>query len=70
MILFCALCELALNGHEIELTGINKTIFTLIKPIIEANSERYKNGKKGGRPKKNQIETKTKPNYNQRRIKP
>lgn len=47
-----AICELSLNGNEINLNGISNTIFKLIKPQITANNERYENGKKGGRPKK------------------
>lgn len=72
-----AICELAMNNKETELTGMSKTIFTLIKPQILANTKRYENGKKGGRPKKETIgfveketigleneETKPKPNEN------
>lgn len=68
--LLCAICELALNGNEIELNGISSTIFKLIKPQINANLKRYKNGSKGGRPKtenkpkENQSKTKHKPNVN------
>lgn len=53
-----------------ELTGICKSIFTLILPQLEANDKRYENGKKGGRPKtktkpkNNQKETKVEPNVN------
>lgn len=47
-----AICELALNDKEIELKGMQKTIFRLMKPIIDANNERFENGKRGGRPKK------------------
>ena len=36
--LLCAICELALNGNEIELNGISSTIFKLIKPQINANT--------------------------------
>ncbi len=50
--LYDAICELALNENDTELTGIAKTIFTLIKPQILANSERYKNGKKRWETKK------------------
>lgn len=60
-----AISEYALDGNELELTGVSKAIFTLIKPQIDANTKRYENGKKGGRkPKQNQNETKTKPNVN------
>lgn len=47
-----AICELALNNKETELTGLAKIVFTLIKPQILANQKRYENGRKGGRPKK------------------
>ena len=50
--LFNAISEMSLNNNEIKLTGICKNIFAVIKPQIVANSERYENGKKGGRPKK------------------
>ena len=68
--LLSAICELALNGNEIELNGISSTIFKLIKPQINANLKRYRNGSKGGRPKtekkpkENQSKTKHKPNVN------
>ncbi len=60
-----AIMELSLNGKDTQLQGIDKTIFTLIKPQIEANNKRYENGSKGGRPK-NQDETKPKPKDNQK----
>ena len=50
--LYDAICNLALKNIETELDGLPKTIFTLIKPQILANNQRYENGKKGGRPKK------------------
>lgn len=75
--IYDAICEMALNENENKLTGIAKTIFTLIKPQLLANNRRYENGKKGGRPKKETIgfekektigfentKTKTKPNVN------
>ena len=58
--IYDAICELALNKNDTKLTGIPQAIFTLIKPQIVANTERYENGAKGkeygklgGRPKKN-----------------
>ena len=62
-----ALFEYALNGFEMELSGVDKTVFLLVKPQIDANNKRYENGKKGGRnkAKNNQKETKPKPSNNQ-----
>jgi len=51
-----AVYELGLNGKRIELTGISKTIFTLIAPQLEANYKKYLNGIK---PKQKQPESKT-----------
>lgn len=40
-----AICELALNETEVELKGgIQKAMFALMKPQIEANNKRYVNG--------------------------
>ena len=63
-----AICNYALNDEEDLLSSLNAAIFEMVKPQIDANTKRYENGKKGGRPKKpnqNQNETKPKPNYNQ-----
>lgn len=50
--IYDAICELALNENDIELTdATGQIIMELIKPQINANNERYINGKKGGRPK-------------------
>ena len=66
-----AIAQFALDGTEQELSGIEKAIFVLIRPQIEANNQRYENGKRGGRPpKKNQIETKPEPKKNQIETKP
>lgn len=64
---FTAICEYSLNGITTEnLNPIARGMFTLIKPQLDANIQRYKNGAKGGRPKyeKNQTVTKTEPNEN------
>ena len=61
--IYNAIFEYEFNKNIPELTGISKSIFTLILPQLEANNKRYENGKKGGRPKKE--ETKTKPKQNQ-----
>ncbi len=46
-----AIGEYALNGQEIELEGVEKIVWTTIKPQLEANRKKYENGKKGGAPK-------------------
>jgi len=58
-----AIFAYALDAQEPKLTGIVATVFKLIKPQLDANLQRYKNGAKGGRPK-NLTETETKPNHN------
>ena len=58
-----AVFELGLNGVEIELSGLDKTIFTLIKPQIDANIKRYRNGKI---PKDKQTESKKEANQEQK----
>jgi hypothetical protein len=62
--------EYGLYGKETDnLKPVAKSIFTLIKPNLDANQKRYENGKNGGRPK-NQTETKQKPKPNQTETKP
>ena len=41
-------------------------MMAMVVPVIDTNNRRYENGCKGGRPsdKKNQTETKPKPNRN------
>jgi DnaD/phage-associated family protein len=64
-----AIFEKEFHSAQVELEGISKAIYTLILPQLEANDKRYENGRKGGRPKKNQKETETKPNDNQNKTK-
>lgn len=59
-----AIFQFALDETEVELGGISKTVFRLIKPQIEANNRRYKNGckdkksdKKKAKRKRNGSET-------------
>jgi DNA polymerase III gamma/tau subunit len=61
-----AVYELGLNGNEVELTGLSKTIFMLVKPQIEANLKRFENGKK---PKLKQNKSKTEAKDDQDKIK-
>ena len=64
--LFDALCNYALNDVEPDLTGAPSAMFKLLKPQLDANTRRYENGCKGGRPKK----TEEKPKENQKETKP
>ena len=63
-----AICNYALNDIDPEgLSGTGDAVFTLLKPQLDANTRKYENGLKGGRPKKpnkNQDETKPKRNVN------
>lgn len=68
-----ALIKYALDGVEPEGSGSYIALYTIAKPLIDVNNQRYENGKKGGRPKKpnhNQTETKQEPNHNQTETKP
>lgn len=47
--LFDAICEFSLNDKTTEIQGIGKSVFILIKPLLEANNKRYANGKKAKR---------------------
>jgi len=54
-----AIFELGLNENEIKLEGISKTVMLLIKPQIEANIRRFKNGCKD-KTKQNESKTEAK----------
>jgi hypothetical protein len=55
-----AICKYALLGELPELSPIAKAMFTVMRPVMDAASARYEasvaNGKKGGRPKKENLE--------------
>jgi hypothetical protein len=57
--IYRAIFELSLNENRIELTGLSKTIFTLIEPQVLANLQRFKNGSKP-KEKRNGSETEAK----------
>ncbi|MBE6244232.1 MAG: hypothetical protein E7108_01755 [Bacteroidales bacterium] len=74
-----AIVVYATRGESIEdsINPFARGIFRAAKPQIDANNQKYSNGKKGGRPAKtensplqNQTETKEKPNKNQMETKP
>ena len=78
--IYRAIVRYGITGEETEcLKPIARSLFILMKPQIDANTSRYENGCKGGRPKAggedekpngNQTETKPKPNGNQTETKP
>ncbi|MDE5516424.1 hypothetical protein KRE49_11810 [Elizabethkingia meningoseptica] len=63
--------EYGLEGVTTDnLKPVARAIFTLIKPILDANNQRFVNGSKGGRkPSNNQEETENKPKCNQEETK-
>jgi hypothetical protein len=65
-----AIAKYALDGEVIEMDGIIKALFLSMKPQIDANTRRYANGCRGGKPKSNQNETKAEPKSNQTITKP
>lgn len=61
--LFDAIIAYSLDNKIPDFDGVNKALFLLMKPQIDANNKRYENGKKGagsgkngGRPPKNKDE--------------
>lgn len=60
--LYKAIFDYSLNFKEHDLKGLSKTIFMLIKPQLDANNKRYKNG---CTPKGNQEESKSEANHKQ-----
>lgn len=65
-----AIMQYALNQKEIELTGISKAIFSLVKPQLDANYKKYENGKqkkskKEANQKQNESKTETNVNENE-----
>lgn len=70
--IYIAINEFALNHNEVELNGVAKAIFTLIKPQLEASYLKAMSGSKGGKTKPTklgdkvkQIESKTQANDKQ-----
>ena len=67
-----AILNYSFDGKPPDTQGsIAHTVFTLVKPQIDANNQRYENGKKGGKkPNPNRDGTKPEPNRNQDGTKP
>ena len=63
LLVYTSIFEYCLNFKEPKLTGVCKTIFILIKPILDANNQRYINGSKPktkGKDKQEESETEAK----------
>ena len=58
-----AVIRYGLYGEVVEMTPHIKSLFVLMKPIIDSSQNRYRaakeNGRKGGRPPKNQTDNQT-----------
>lgn len=50
LIMYEAISDYSLDMKEPELTGFPKALFSLIRPILDANTKRWQNGCKGGAP--------------------
>ncbi|MEG0890195.1 MAG: DUF6291 domain-containing protein [Bacteroides sp.] len=53
LIMYEAISDYSLDLKEPHLVGFPKALFSLIRPILDANIKRWKNGSKGGAPKGN-----------------
>ena len=53
LIMYEAITDYSLDMKEPELTGFPKALFSLIRPFLDADTQRWKNGCKGGAPKGN-----------------
>ena len=76
LIMYEAISDYSLDMKEPELTGFPKALFSLIRPVLDANTKRWQNGCKGGASseslKGNQNarkRTKNEPDSNQKRTK-
>lgn len=71
LIMYEAISDYSLDLKEPELTGFPKALFKLIRPILDANVQRWRNGCNGGAPKGNKNNrfskstTKVQPKVNQ-----
>ena len=50
LVMYEAISDYSLDLKEPDLTGFPKALFSLIRPILDANIQRWKNGRKGGAP--------------------
>lgn len=49
LMMYEAISDYSLDGKEPVLTGFPKALFRVMQPILDANTNRWKNGKKGGK---------------------
>ena len=64
----CAICEYALDGTAPPLTGAQKAVFTIIRPILDSAAKKAESGRIGGSKSKansKQTESKTEANGKQ-----
>ena len=64
---YSAIFEYALNFNEVEVKGLAKTVFTLIKPQLDANLKRYENGTKA-KVKQTKSKTEAKPKQDRSKV--
>lgn len=70
LVLYWAIAEYSFTLQEPKLEWLNKTIWVLIKPQLEANNRRFINGKKWAKKKQEQSKTKAKEKQNESKSKP
>ena len=64
---YSAIFEYALNFNQVEVKGVAKTVFTLIKPQLDANLKRYENGTKA-KVKQTESKTEAKPKQDRSKV--
>lgn len=60
LVIYEAICDFSLDLKEPNLEGFPKALFKLMRPILEANIQRWRNGCNGGAPKGNKNAVKQK----------
>ena len=59
--LYRAISHYGAYGDEPQISGLAKTLWTLMRPVMENSRKQYENGAKGGAPKGNKNARKTTP---------
>ena len=68
--IYDAIFKFAFENIEVDLQGVELAVFLLVKPQLLANRAKYENGCKGGRPRKEETETKPNENLTETEAKP